>query len=154
VLKLSKLFFIILSIFIFFGFWNDDSQEKPKNNNRTVTTEISKKRVETGEVFSYLITIEGEFNNPKIEMPALDNFKIISTKKTKSFSYQQNKLKANMKITYFLSCPEPGSFTIEPVKVSDDKQTYQSNSLKVTVTGDPLEKKKKIRPYIESGITL
>ncbi|MCF7873671.1 MAG: BatD family protein [Candidatus Omnitrophica bacterium] len=149
--KLPKLFFIILGVFVFLGFFHRNSENKNENDLKPIKVEISKNKVATGEIFSYLITIEGKFENPKLQMPDLDQFKVVSTKKTKSFSYQKDKLKTTVTITYFLFCPKPGSFTIEPVKLIDNNKTHQSKSFKIIVTGKSLKKKRKIVPYIEGG---
>lgn len=149
--KLSKPLFVILSIFIFFGLSSKNSEAKNENNLKLIKAEVSKKKVETGEIFSYLITLEGKFENPKLQIPNLDDFKIISTKKAKSFSYQKDKLKTTVKITYFLFCPQSGSFMIEPAKLTEGNKAYKSQSFKIIATGEPLEKKRKLAPYIERG---
>jgi hypothetical protein len=153
-LKLSKIFILILGFFIFAGFFGKDSNETKDTGLHSVKIEVSKNKIETGEIFAYSITIEGEFKNPKVEIPNLDNFRIISTKKTKNFSYQKNKVKAILNITYFLLCPQPGSFTIKPVKVTEKNKTYESNSVDIIVKGEPLDKKEQLQPYIESGISI
>lgn len=153
-LKLSKVFILILGIFIFAGFFGKDSQKEKDADLYSVKVEISKNKIETGEIFAYSITIEGGLENPKVEVPDLDNFRIISTKKIKNFSYQKNKVKAILNITYFLLCPQPGSFTIKPVKVIEKNKTYKSNSVDIIVRGEPLDKKEQLQPYIESGISI
>lgn len=149
-LKLSR-FFLILATFVFFGFFGQDSKQNQEENQNKVSVEVSQNKLETGQVFSYLITIEGDFNDPELIMPGLDDFIIVSTKKSESFSYQKDNIKTKIKITYFLICPNPGTFKIEPVKIVDAGKTYQSDSFTIVATGDPLEKKKKLQPYIEGG---
>ncbi|MFO8052746.1 MAG: BatD family protein [Candidatus Omnitrophota bacterium] len=149
--KLSKIFILVLGVFLCLGFWGQDSKKRENTGSRSVKVEVSKDKVKTGETFSYLITIEGEFSDPSLQLPDFDNFRIISTKKSKNFSYQKDKINAKIKITYFLLCPEPGSFTIKPVKITDNNKTYKSNSVKITATGESLEGKKELQPYIEGG---
>ncbi|MCF7916995.1 MAG: BatD family protein [Candidatus Omnitrophica bacterium] len=152
--KLSKLFVLILSLSVWLGFFHQNPDKKNGKNHTLIKAEINKKKVATGEIFSYLIIVEGKFENPQLQMPNLEQFKVVSTKKAKSFSYQKDKLKTTITITYFLFCPEPGSFTIGPVKLIDNDKTYQSKSFKLIVTGEPLEKKRKLAPYIEGGATI
>ncbi len=149
--RLVKSFFLVLGVCVFLGFLGKNSNEEEKNGPPAVRAEINKERVETGEIFSYQITIEGEFNQPKIQAPGFDNFQIVSSAQTKSFSYQKGKVKTIIKITYLLFCPKPGNFSIEPVKVEDGNQAYQSSPLDISVEGEPLEQKRKLLPYIESG---
>jgi hypothetical protein len=153
VLKLFR-FFLILVTFVFFGFFGQGSKQNQEKNRNKVSVKVSQNKLETGQVFSYLITIEGDFNDPELIIPSLDDFMVISTKKTESFSYQKDNIKTKIKITYFLVCPKPGTFKIEPVKIIDAGKTYQSDSLTIVATGDPLEKKKKLQPYIEDGIEI
>ncbi|MCF7870559.1 MAG: BatD family protein [Candidatus Omnitrophica bacterium] len=147
--KLPKLFIIILGIFAFLGFFG--KSPKDKDDSRSVKVKVSQNKVETGEIFSYLVTIEGEFKDPEVQMPDLDNFRIISRKKTKNFSYQKDKIKAKLITTYFLLCPKPGVFTIKPVRVIDGNKVYKSSSVKISAKGESLEKKRQLQPYIETG---
>ncbi|MCF7886935.1 MAG: BatD family protein [Candidatus Omnitrophica bacterium] len=153
-LKLPRIFILILGIFIFMGFFGKDSEKTKDTGSRSVKVEVNKNKVETGEIFSYSITVEGEFENPNLQIPNLDNFRIVSTKKTKNFLYQKNKVKAQLNITYFLLCPQPGSFIIKPVKITEKNKTYKSNSVDIIAKGEPLDKKEQLQPYIESGIEI
>jgi hypothetical protein len=82
VLKLFR-FFLILVTFVFFGFFGQGSKQNQEKNRNKVSVKVSQNKLETGQVFSYLITIEGDFNDPELIIPSLDDFMVISTKKNR-----------------------------------------------------------------------
>ena len=116
-----------------------------------VNVNVSKKRVETGEIFAYKVKIEGDFSNPKVVMPEFKDFNVASQKQTKSYAIKKGKARLTLDLTYFLFAYEPGVFTIQPVTVTEGEKEYKSRSIKIKVIGEPLGKKKKILPYIKEG---
>jgi len=124
----------------------------PKENS--VTAEAGKRTVKTGEVFSYTIKIEGEFEQPRIILPELKNFRIVSQSKSKRHSFKDKTETSAVKLIYFLFAPEPGAFTITPAVVEDNGKEFKSKSVTIQVKGAVLKEDKKILPYIESGIEI
>lgn len=153
-LKLSKTILLAMLLFSAGGFFRNESGGQPEPNSNKIEVKVSEKEVDTGQVFSYLIKIKGDFEDPVIKKPCLDNFKIVSTQRSQSFFYQESKTKIKIEITYLLLAPEAGVFIIGPVEVSDQEKTYQSEKVEIKVTGEPLKKKPRPKPPIGEGIEI
>ena len=123
-------------------------------DNETIKVEASKKAVETGEIFTYKIKIEGDFSQPQLLPPEFENFQIISRSESQSYAYEGGRMKTRINFIYYLSASNPGTFTIQPTTLKDEGKEYKSESLTVIVVGEPLERKRKIQPFIDSGTNL
>jgi hypothetical protein len=112
---------------------------------------VDKNKVETGEIFTYTLKIEGDFSSPKLALPDFRDFKIVSQNQTKSYSFKDNKARLQFNLIYHLVVAHPGTFTIKEAILEDKERKFKSNSIVVEVSGKPLEDKKKLAPYIEQG---
>lgn len=132
---------ILVSIF-FLGFSGKDDSIEVKTN---------KSVVETGEIFIYEIKVDGNFTSPEIILPEFKNFKIVSQNQSKSYSIKENKMHLVLNLTYYLFAENPGMFSIEKTVIKDEEKEFNGEAISIEVIGHPLEKKKKIIPYIEKG---
>ena len=141
-LKLSRTLLLIMFCFFALGFGN---------NQKAIEVEVDKTSVETGEVFTYTIKIEGIFHKPNLDLPDFENFKIVSQSQSKNYRQEKEGLKRIIVLKYFLFAPAAGSFTIDPSVLEDGDRKFKSKSITIKAKGKPLEEKRKIQPYIEKG---
>lgn len=154
-LKLPKLFFLAISFFLFLGFFRDEPKKEENQNSKKIIASVDKTELEAGEIFYYVITIEGNFSSPKIKEPSLEEFKIVSRQQSRSISHQRGKTRLKIELTYLLFSTQPGTFKIQPAKVVDGEKTYQSKPVEITITGKPLEEKKEPQPsFLGEGIEI
>jgi hypothetical protein len=123
-------------------------------NSKPIEVEISKNKVETGEVFTYTVKIEGIFHKPHLTLPNFDDFKFVSQNQSKSVSREKEGVKRIIILKYFLFAPKPGSFKIEPATLEDKGKKYKSKAISIKVKGKPLEEKRRIQPYIDKGTNI
>jgi len=115
---------------------------------------LSRKKVATGEVFSYSIKVQGEFKSPKLKLPTFEGLAVVAKNESRNYSTKAGKTQMTYTLTLHLFGPNPGTFTIVPATIEDEGKTYKSKSVTVTVEGKPLEEKKKIQPFIKKGIAI
>ncbi|UCD15766.1 MAG: BatD family protein [Candidatus Omnitrophota bacterium] len=148
-LKKGKMTSLLLGLIIFsfflLGFWGKLG---------IVKTKVSKNKVETGEIFTYTITVRGEFDQATLFLPEFENFKIVSQNESKSYSIRGTEEKVALNLTYQLFAPEAGVFTIEGAILKENDRRFKGNPITIEVKGRSLQEKKKILPYIEKGIDL
>lgn len=149
-MKLSKLILVLFFCFSFLGLFPSDLLLGKK----VVEITVDKRKVQTGEVFTYKVKIEGIFSKPTLSLPEFKNFKIISQKQSKSYTFVKGKVKTKINLTYRLFAQKAGVFTIRPVILNDRKKRYKSLSVKIRVEGKSLTKKKSLRLYIAEGTDL
>jgi len=116
-----------------------------------VKAQVNKRRVKTGEIFTYKVKIEGDFTNPYFVLPKFENFRIVSRTHSKRYSFDNGKVAAAIDLTYFLFAPCPGRFTIKSAVVADSGTRHRSKAFTIKVKGPPLKDKEKILPYISKG---
>lgn len=118
------------------------------NNLKAV---VDKNKVETGEIFTYKITVEGEFINPQLDIPALKDFAIIAQGQSRNYTTKGDKTVITLNINYQLMAVKPGTFTIDAVALKDQSQQLKSIPLRIEVSGKPLQDKQKLLPYLENA---
>lgn len=116
-----------------------------------IEVKTAKDTVETDEIFTYKITLEGTFSKPQLKLPEFKDFIIASQSQSKNYSFRDGDINIILNLTYFLFAPEAGIFTIEPAVVEDESKIYKSKPLTVKVTGKSLPEKRKLLPFIEKG---
>lgn len=143
-LKLFKFVFIALCFFSM-GF---------SLGEKIIEAKVNKKKVETGEIFTYEVIIRGDMDITTLKLPDFKNFKAVSQSQSQSYSVKEGVSKTIINLTYLLFAPEPGKFTIEPITLESKEQKYQSQAITIEVKGESLESKQKILPYIKKGTNL
>lgn len=144
-LRLFNLSLIIFLLFTFLSFSQDEE---------VIEVKVSKDKVETGEVFTYRIKIEGSFTQPELTLPEFKDFKVISQSRSKNYAFKQGRKKVIHNLVYQLFAPNPGVFTIKEAVLEDRGKKFKSKSITIDVKGRPLKEKRKILPYIEKGIEI
>lgn len=124
-------------------------------NNKAIEAKVTKKIVETGEIFNYELKLQGEINATGLQLPSFEGFQVLSQSQFQSYSSEGGVNKTLITLTYLLFASEPGTFTITPaILLENGKKKYQSQAITIKVKGESLEKKQKILPYIEKGTNL
>ncbi len=121
---------------------------------KVIEVKVDKRVVETGEIFTYQIDIQSELDTATLKLPEFKNFSIVSQSQSRNYTSKAGVKKVIINFTYLLFAPEPGKFTIEAVSLESETESHQSREITITVTGESLEKKRKILPYIEKGTNL
>ena len=155
-----KLTFILLLLFF-------PGEATPKNRageatplyigigEKVIEAKVSDRMVETGEIFSYELKLQGEINATCLQLPDFEGFQVLSQSQSQSYSSQGGVIKTSINLIYLLFASEPGTFTITPaILMKNGKKKYQSRAITIKVSGESLERKQKILPYIEKGIEL
>jgi len=118
-----------------------------------VKAKLSRNEVRTGESFTYVVKIEGDFSSPRLELPDFGGLKIVSQNQTRNYLFKGEKIILRIKLTYQLLAPRPGRYTIKGVKVIDKGKVYESRELVVKAVGKPL-KKRKFKDFIEGAVSI
>ena len=144
---MSRLFKFVFIVFCFssLGF---------SLGEKIIGAKVDKKNVETGEIFTYEVTIRENLDITALKLPEFKDFKVVSQSQSQSYSLKGRVSKTIINLTYLLFAPEPGKFIIEPVTLESEEQKYQSQAITIEVKGKSLEKKRKILPYIKKGTNL
>ena len=120
-----------------------------------LVVEVDKTKLETGEVFTYSIAVNGEFSeNAEITPPDFTPFEIITQNQSRNYSFRDGKMSFSVTWVYRLIAPESGTFTISETVLKDNDQELKSASFTITVEGRPLKEKKKVLPYISDATDL
>ncbi len=138
-----------LLLFIIFLSTNSSAQ-----TNEVIEATTSKRTVITGEVFTYTLKIEGEFHSPKLQLPNLADFTIVSQKQQRQYVAKGKSTMLTIKITYDLLAPNPGNFTIEGASVTSKDKRIATQPITIEVTGEALKNKNTATPRIKKGIDL
>jgi len=144
---MSKLFKFVFIVFCFFSMGFSFGE-------KIIEAKVDKKNVETGEIFTYEVTIRENLDITALKLPEFKGFKIVSQSQSQSYSAKGGVSRTIINLTYLLFAPEPGSFTIKPVTLESKEQKYQTQAITIEVKGESLEKKRKILPYIKKGTNL
>ena len=122
---------------------------------KIIDVKVDKKEVETGEIFTYEIIVQGNLeSSAQLKLPEFKDFKVVSQSQFRNYSTKGGVAKITINFTYYIFAANPGVYTIEPVTLESGDNKYQSRAITIEATGKPLEKKKKILPYIGKGTNL
>lgn len=119
-----------------------------------IEAKVDKNSVQTGETFKYTLKIEGQFVSPKIQLPVFEDFTVVSTGQQRQYASKNNGTFLTLQANYSLLAINPGTFTIKGAAVIDGGKKIEAKPLVIEVTGKPLEKKSKIKPYTGKGVDL
>ncbi|MEI8350274.1 MAG: BatD family protein [Candidatus Omnitrophota bacterium] len=117
----------------------------------TVNATADKDHIETGEIFTYTITIEGKFSDPQLTLPVLKDFIVVAEAQSRNYVTKAGKTIMTLKLEYKLTAAKPGTFVIGPAEVKDRSARIQSGSLQIEVSGRSLQDKQKILPFLENA---
>ena len=120
-----------------------------------LVVDVDKTKLETGEVFTYSIAVNGEFSeDARITPPDFSPFKIVTQNQSRNYSFHEGKMSFSVTFVYRLIAPEPGTFTIAETVLKDNGKEIKSATFTITVEGRPLKEKEKVLPYINGATDL
>jgi len=107
----------------------------------SVKAEIDKKNLTTDEVLTYkVIVVYSKENPPKLKLPKLDDFRVISQVQSSSVQFSAEG-KKNTTIFAFVLLPlKAGELQIKPAEVNSGKNSFTTDAFKIQV------KQGKIKP--------
>ena len=143
--KLSK-YLLIAVIFL--------SQNIYAQTPGIIEASVDKRKVATGEIFTYTLKVEGEFISPKITIPKFNDFTIASQNQERQYTSKGSSTALTVKITYHLFALNPGSFTIEGASVKDKERELKAKTIVIEATGRAIKEKIKAAPHITKGIDI
>jgi hypothetical protein len=123
-------------------------------SNPTVEAKTDKNKVATGETFTYSLKIEGEFNSPKLRLPAFNDFTIVSQNQQQQYIAKNGSTILIVKANYCLRALNPGNFIIEGASVIDKDRQVKAAAIPIEVTGKPVKDKTKSAPRAKNAIDL
>lgn len=122
---------------------------------KIIEVKVDKKKVETGEIFTYEITVQGNLEaSAQLKLPEFKDFRVVSRSHSRNYSIKSGLAKTTLNFTYHIFAPNPGIYVLEPVTLESEENKYQSRAITIKVRGKPLKEKMKILPYIEKGTNL
>lgn len=122
---------------------------------KIIEAKVGAKSVETGEIFTYEIAVNGELDlSAQLQLPDFGGLSIVSESQYRDYSLDANTEKTTLTFIYYIFASEPGVYTIGPAILENDGIQYQSRSITIKAGGKPLEEKNRIQPYIEKGQSL
>ncbi|NQT28804.1 MAG: BatD family protein [Candidatus Omnitrophica bacterium] len=122
---------------------------------KILDVKVDKKRVETGEIFTYEVIVQGDFEpSAQLKLPEFKDLGVVSQNQSRNYSTKDGVTKITINFIYHIFASNPGVYTIEPVTLENGENKYQSRAITIEAEGKPLEEKKKILPYIKKGTNL
>lgn len=110
----------------------------------SLTAKVNKNELNLGENFEFTIEIGGDFQiTPKIELPELEDFEIISKKSSYNFSIKGGKFLNQTEFIFVLKPKSEGEFIIGEAKIRYKGKDYKTEPIEITVlpTKEELPKK-------------
>ena len=103
----------------------------------TVSSQVDKTQVAAGEPITFSVTIAGPLaTEPKVTLPSFEGFRVVSTGQSQSVRWQGGVQQRSVTLQYLLLPAEAGKYTLGPVVVEHDGQTYKTTPIAVEVTDE------------------
>lgn len=118
---------LVLTIGLLVGVVSLASAQSP------VTADVDRNHLATGETLTLSITISGG-NAGKPQIPMMDGFQIISTRKSSQISIINGKMSSQAVYYYVLQPIQTGTLTIPGIPVVVDQQTYITQPITIEVS--------------------
>ena len=128
----------------------------------SVQAQVDRSEVKEGERLTFSVTITGPIREPpKLQMGSLEGFQVVSTGQAQQIQMRGNEINQALTLTYLLVPTERGTFTLGPVKVEYQGQTYETQPIQVRVAPGPAGRIPKSKqssprrlPELEGGVVL
>lgn len=127
--------FSLIFLFNFFLNQVDSSQIK---------VSVDKKRVRTGEVFTYKVEMKLPFNPQEIKLPEFEGLKIISQSQRSSYNIKKDKIIVKIKMVFKLVAFSPGKYVIKSIVVKGKNRTIKSEKVEIEIYGEKIKKEERI----------
>jgi len=108
--------------------------------------QVDRIQVYLDEQFTLTLSLEGDVGSvPRPKFPALTNFVVYESGRSQNFSYVNGQVSSSINFNYILMPRQAGKFTIPPVAIELQGNTYHTNPIEITVLagqsrGEPLRK--------------
>jgi len=100
----------------------------------SLTAKVNKNELNLGENFELTIEIRGNFRiTPKIELPDLKDFEIISRQSSYNFNIKGGEFLNQTKFIFVLKSKSEGKFIIGEAKVRYKGRDYKTEPIEITV---------------------
>ena len=101
----------------------------------SVEAKVDKSIVPADGIMSFSIIVKGPMKEiPRVKMPALDNFDVISTSRAFNTASAKEKRESSFRIVYLLKPRSEGKFTIGPAEVEFKGKLYTTDPIEVEIT--------------------
>lgn len=108
-----------------------------------IKVSVDKKRVRTGEVFTYKVEMELPFNPQEIKLPKFEGLKVISQSQRSSYNIKKDKIIVKIKMVFKLVAFSPGKYVIKSIVVKGKNRTIKSEKVEIEVYGERIKDKEK-----------
>lgn len=134
--------YITLFLAIFMFTVASTAQNKSKEITLKVVTDKDSIGVEDYIQVTFILE---NATSENFEPPVFEDFDAVNTMTSREVSYVNGKVNSRLRFVYNLRPKSIGSFIIQPAIAIVEGQTYQTETLTISVSGDPskVEKKKK-----------
>ena len=128
----------------------------------SVQAQVDRSEVKEGERLTFSVTITGPIRGtPKLHLGSLEGFQVVSTGRSQQIQMRGREISQALTLTYLLVPTQRGTFTLGPVKVEYQGQTYETQPIQVKVAPGPAGWIPKSRrpaperlPRLEGGVIL
>lgn len=127
----------------------------------SLTAKVDREKISLDTAITLTVSLRGNFQQtPKIEMPKLDDFEILSNISQSNFNLKSGAIESKSELIYILLPKKEGKLNIGEVKINYQGQEYKTEVIQIEVgpakTG-PSKKsppKKEIPINKEGGVVL
>lgn len=109
-----------------------------------IKVSVDKKRVHTGEVFTYKVEMKLPFNPQEIKLPKFEGLKVISRSQKSSYNIGRDKIIVKIKMVFKLVAFSPGKYVIKNIVVKGKNRVIKSEKVEIEVYGERIKKKERI----------
>lgn len=101
----------------------------------SIESKVDRSVISADGVMALSIVVEGPMKEiPKLKMPTLDNFNVISTSRAFNIASAKEKRKSTFRIVYLLRPVSEGKFTIGSAEVEFKGKLYITDPIEVEIT--------------------
>ena len=109
-----------------------------------IKVNVDKKRVHTGEVFTYKVEMNLPFTPQEVRLPKFEGLKVISQSQRSSYNIKRDKIIVKIKMVFKLMALSPGKYIIKNIVVKGKNRIIKSKEVEIEVYGERIKKEEKI----------
>ena len=102
-----------------------------------VTATVDRASISSNELVMLTITVDVDTTSPRVTLPAMDKFTIITSSRSSQMSIVNGNISTRHVQRYLLRPLATGQLTIDPIEVEIDGQTYLTDPITIEVTDTP-----------------
>ena len=108
-----------------------------------IKVNVDKKRVHTGEVFTYEVEMNLPFAPQEVKLPKFEGLKVISQSQRSSYNIKRDKTIVKIKMVFKLMALSPGKYIIKNIVVKGKNRIIKSKEVEIEVYGEKIRKEEK-----------